>query len=215
MKGKIRWLRSGVVAFSTAMAVMAPARAAEPPSTTTAEITARERPVTRSFYGWQILATGEVGGILAAAAIVLPDSPLKTLPSTVGFIVGAPLYLLGGPATHWTHGEFQKGLISFAASFALPIMGGFVGQAVRCAPDDAEINCATRGFVTGASIALVTVPVVDAFVLGWEDIPADDPLVSAGARARPASKAQPRFTMTPAWLIGPKGAFEVGVVGRF
>ena len=99
------------------------------------------------------------------------------------FVIGMPFYALGGPATHWTHGDFQKGLISLGGNFALPVLGGFIGQGVGCAPSDAAVDCGNRGFLTGFGIALVTVPIIDALVLGWEDIPDDDPLVSSDPRA--------------------------------
>jgi hypothetical protein len=187
------------------------------------EMVSRERPATRSFYGWQILATGEVGGILAAAAAVLPDSPLKTLPSTMGFLVGMPLYALGGPATHWTHGDFEKGLISLGGNFALPVVSGFVGQAVGCARSEAPDDCGTSGFLTGFAIALVTAPLVDALVLGWEDIPDDDPAVpgdapagsGAAASFRQERKRAAHFKVTPAWSFGSKGELAFGIMGRF
>jgi hypothetical protein len=221
MKGSLPRLRS-CVAFSIAVTVVAVAptlaRAADPPpapAPVTTEIMAKERPSTRSFYGWQILATGEAGGVLAAASALLPDKPLGTWPSTFGFIVGMPFYALGGPATHWTHDEFQKGLISLAANFVFPLAGGFTAKAVRCSPSDAADDCGTRGFFTGFSIALVTVPIVDALVLGWEYIPDDELNASAGgARSRAASRP-PSFTMTPTWSVGPRGGFELGVAGRF
>jgi len=218
MKGKIRWLRSGL-ALSAAVTVVAIPRARAhasepPPAPPPTEILAKEHPSTRSFYGWQILATGEAGGVLAAASTLLPESPLKTLPSAFGFIVGMPFYVLGGPATHWTHGEFHKGLISLGANFVFPVAGGLVGQAVRCAPKDAADDCGARGFFTGFSIALVTVPVVDALLLGWEEIPEDDPVLTVGSPRR-ASLERPRFTMVPTWNIAPRGGFEIGVAGRF
>lgn len=217
MKGKIRWSRLGAALFTSALAVAIPAataRAADPPPVAaSAEIVARERPTTRSFYGWQILATGEIGGVVAAASTVLPDSPLKTLPSAFGFIAGMPFYVLGGPATHWTHGEFHKGLISLSANFVVPVVSGLVGQAVRCGPSDAADDCGARGFFIGFAIALVTVPVVDALVLGWEDIVDDDPAATAARRSRAASAA--RFTWAPAWSLGPKRELAFGVAGRF
>jgi hypothetical protein len=228
MKGRRESPLAAVVrAFLSVLAlsaVAAPARAADPPSQGLPDIVARERPTTRTFYGWQILATGEVGGVVAATATVLAESPMKTVPSAVGFLAGMPLYVLGGPATHWTHGAFNKGLISFAGNVVLPVVGGLVGQTVRCAPSDAPADCGSRGFFTGFAIALVTVPIADAFVLGWEDIPDDDPAPSDGAPAPPngastSSAAQhqrvARFTMTPAWSVGPKGQLAVGVAGRF
>ena len=220
MKGKLGSACSAL-AFATMAAIVAmPLRAdaagpVNEAATTSTEVVARERPTTRSFYGWQILVTGGAGGVLAAASFALPDSPLKTLPSAFGFVIGAPLFVLGGPATHWTHGAFEKGVISVGANLALPVVSGLVGQSIRCSPSDAADNCGTRGFVTGFAIALVTVPIVDALVLGWENIPDEDSGMTGVARSRSASKPPSRFTMTPTWRLGPKGAFEVGVVGRF
>jgi hypothetical protein len=199
------------------------ARAADPPAQSPAEVVARERPSTRSFYGWQILATGEAGGVLAAAAMVLPDSPLKTLPSTFAFVIGMPFYALGGPATHWTHGEFNKGLISLAGNIVFPVAGGLIGQSVHCTPADAAINCGTRGFAVGFGIALVTVPLVDALLLGWEDIPDDEaPSVARTSTSgeiaetrRPARRRVGSFTMAPAWNVGPRGELSFGIAGRF
>ena len=210
-------LMASVAAFSVCAST---AHAAGPPAQGMGEMVARERPATRSFYGWQILATGEVGGVLAAAATVLPESPLKTLPSTMGFLVGMPLYALGGPATHWTHGDFEKGLISLGGNFVLPVVSGFVGQAVGCAGSEPADDCGTRGFLTGFAIALVTAPLVDALVLGWEDIPDDDPAVpgaaaSAAASNRSRAKRAAQFAMAPAWNFGPKGELAFGISGRF
>jgi hypothetical protein len=125
---------------------------------------------------------------------VLPESPLKTIPSTFGFLFGMPLYIMGGPATHWTHGEFEKGLISLGGNVVLPVVGGFVGQGIRCAPSDAPDDCGARGFFTGFAIALVTAPVTDALVLGWETSPTTTPRRVAGrcrSGAVPPASARP------------------------
>jgi len=156
--------------------------------------------------------------------MVLADSPFKTFPSTFAIIVGVPLYALGGPATHWTHGAFEKGLISLGANIVFPLAGGLIGQSVHCAPPDAPVNCGMRGFSTGFAIALVTVPVFDALLLGWEDIP-DDEAPSVLRSAMPSGEVaevrrvrRPRavsFSMAPAWNIGPRGELAFGFAGRF
>jgi hypothetical protein len=224
----LAWGAALCVAASTARAAdpaVAGAQPAAPLADGTGEITARERSATRFFYGWKILATGEAGGVLAAAATVIPDSPLKTPASTVGFLIGMPFYALGGPATHWSHGDFAKGLVSLGANFAGPLLGGFIGNGVACAPSDRPANCGTQGFFTGFAIALVTVPVVDAFVLGWESIPDDDPVLRVDARMAEDAAARSRrrlrearaasLTMIPAWSLGPRGELAFGVTGRF
>jgi hypothetical protein len=216
-------LGSGTAVSLTALPVHADGAVPEE-----AEIVARERPSTRSFYGWQILATGEAGGVLAAMSTILPDSPMKSIPSAVGFLVGMPFYALGGPATHWTHGNFQKGLISFGANVVGVLAGGLIGQGVACGQSDSQ-TCGADGFFAGFSIALVTVPLGDALILGWEDIPDDDPLPTTvtpgrkGSAERPFSDAQTlgrqpapaQFSMIPGWSLGPRGELAFGVSGRF
>jgi hypothetical protein len=206
----------------TVTALASRAHATDAVSESNDEVAPRERPSTKNFYGWQILATGEAGGVAAAAAVTLTDSPLKSFVSTMGFLVGMPFYVLGGPATHWTHGDFNKGLLSLGGNFVFPVVGGFIGQAVRCAPSDAATDCGTRGFFDGFSIALVTVPLVDALAFGWEDIPDDDPATPPSGAPRGAApssiarrKDTARFTMVPGWSVGPKGQIAVGVSGRF
>src|SRR6516225_6246012 len=78
---------------------------AEPP----AELFPKARATTKSFYGWQILVSGEFA-------------------STLGFLTGAPTYALAGPIVHWNHGDFPKGLVSFGGNVAFAIVGGFIGQ---------------------------------------------------------------------------------------
>jgi hypothetical protein len=225
----LKWVTlvgSGVVVSLVAL----PARADGTSTSATpmeTELVARERPSTRSFYGWQILALGEAGGVVAAAALVLPESPMKSVPSAVGVLMGMPIYVIGGPAMHWSHGAFEKGLISLGANIVSPIVGGFIGQAVACGGENAAVDCGSRGFFTGFAIALVTVPIADALLLGWEDIPEDDPLPpspvlpgkkAAEAPARsfePRRRRVPQFAVAPAWSLGPRGELAFGVSGRF
>jgi hypothetical protein len=176
----------------------------------------RERPTRRSFYGWEILAFGESGALLAAGSVLLPDKPLGSVPATIGFVVGMPVYALGGPVVHWQHGEFHKGLIAFGGNVAFPLIGGFVGRGVRCGESNAPIDCGSRGFLAGFAIGALIAPVVDAIALGWEDIPLED-VVTGGdiehRRRRPTPSTA--FSISPTWSIGPRGSVELGVVGSF
>ncbi|HEX9295354.1 MAG TPA: hypothetical protein VF881_05950, partial [Polyangiaceae bacterium] len=153
----------------------------------------RERPSTLSFYGWQILASGEVGGIVAAGAMVLPDRLLGSWPATAAFLIAMPTYALGGPIVHWTHGHFEKGLLSFGGNVVGPLIGGFTGEAIRCNQDSAPADCAARGFRVGFAVALMVVPVVDALVLGWENRPLDDYTARADARRGAEVSITPTF----------------------
>jgi len=172
------------------------------------------RPATRrSFYGWQILASGGAGGLLAAGAIFLPNRPLGSLPATATFMVAMPVYAIGGPAVHWTHGDFWRGLVSFGGNVALPLLGGFVGQAIRCRPSNAPNDCGGLGFFAGFGIGLLTAPLVDAIALGWEDIPVDY-IGALEHRSAGRHSIVSRFSIAPAWSFG-HGSIELGLSGRF
>jgi hypothetical protein len=135
-------------------------------------VEAHPPPTQRSFYGWQIIAVGEVGAVLVSASLVLPDRFLSTAPSAAAFIVGVPTYLLGAPIVHWSHDDFGKGLISLAANATLPVIGGVAGRAVACSGEHAT-DCAYRGFGAGLALTALVLPLVDALVLGWETVPLD------------------------------------------
>jgi hypothetical protein len=167
------------------------------------DITGPPRTV-RSFYGWQILATGGVGGALAAASIALPDKPFDGFLPTAGFLLGIPLYALGGPVAHWSHGDFQKGMVSFGANLAFPIVGGLVGRALSCGRSQAPDDCGSHGFADGVAIGLLLAPVIDAAFLGWSDEPVDV------AKRRETKK----FSLGPL-LQFPRGGMLAGVTGRF
>jgi hypothetical protein len=190
----------------------AQARSAEAP----AELSPKQRSTAKTFYGWQILATGEVGSLMAASSVLLPPSPLGGFPATVSFIVGMPIYTLGGPIVHWTHGNFNKGLISFGGNVGFFFVGGLSGQAIRCAKTNPAPNCGERGFFTGFAIAILIAPVLDAAILGWEDVPFDDFTDGQvlGGTSRPRAH-RTTFSLAPTWSVGPRGSIEVGVSGRF
>jgi hypothetical protein len=200
-----------MVALSSASAGAAGANGAPPP----AEIQAQERKTSRSFYGWEILATGEIGGLLMVASVVLPETPVGTPLATAGFIIGAPAFVLSGPVVHWSHNQFDKGLLSLAGNIALPLLGGIVSRSAGC-DRDAETACRERAFLMGLGLAAAVTPVIDALVLGWEDVPWDDTQTStASLRSRPRVMTPPRFSMAPSFGLGPRGELTLGLGGRF
>ncbi len=209
-------LASGIAALF-ALALPVRALAADPPNTEAfVEIQPRERPMTTSFYGWQILASGEVGGVLAAGAMMLPDKLIGSWPATAAFLVGMPAYALGGPIVHWTHGHFEKGLVSFAANVAGPLIFGFTGEIIRCNEANAPDDCGSRGFPAGFALALVVVPLVDALVLGWENRPLDDYTTGSGARSVTAERSRaPSVSITPIFGIDVQKTMRLGVGGVF
>lgn len=192
-----------------------PAFATNPPAgPPLPELIPKVRPTTRLFYGWQILVTGEVGALLATAAVVLPDQPLGSAPATAGFVVGMPLFAIGGPAVHWAHDDFTKGLISFGANVVLPLTGGFAGRALRCNETNALDDCASRGFLTGVAISAVVVPIIDALALGWQDLPVEDAL-SLGIPRLGKRPRESTLVIAPWSNFGKSGLFQVGLGGHF
>jgi hypothetical protein len=129
-------------------------------------------------------------------------------------MVAMPVYALGGPIAHWTHGDFTRGLVSFGGNVVLPLVGGFVGQAIRCRPSDAPVDCGGLGFFTGFGIGLLTAPIVDAIALGWEDMPIDY-IGALEHRSAGQRSMGSRVSIAPVWTFGPRGSFEVGLSGRF
>jgi hypothetical protein len=182
--------------------VLTAARAAS--GQTPVEVFPKQRRTTSVFYGWEILATGEAGGLLSAASILLPERPLSSAPATAGFLIGMPAFAMGGPVVHWIHGDFSKGLVSFGGNAVSAVAAGFTGEAIRCGHSDAP-DCGQLGFFTGLAVAVMIAPLVDAAVLGWEDVPAEDVY----------GRSSPRMTLAPTWRLGPRGSIEVGVTGRF
>jgi hypothetical protein len=171
------------------------------------ELVPRVLPTVKVFYGWQIVAIGEAGGLVAAAAVVLPSSQISSPLATFAFLLGMPAYVLGGPVVHWSHGAFEKGLLSLGANVIGPVVAGLVGSGIRCRPADAPSSCGTIGFLNGLAVAVVTVPLLDAFALGWEDEQIDDP---------PTGQTRPPrgLAVEPLFRVG-QGSVAIGLGGRF
>lgn len=191
-----------------------PARAAEPqPSRTQPrrDLVIEERPTTRNFYGWEILLTGGVGGVVVAASVFVPEKPVGDVLSTTGFILGMPAFGLGGPIIHWTHGNFSKGLVSLGGNATLSLASGLAGRSIACSKSD-DADCTTRGLFRGLGVAAVVAPLLDAAILGWEDLPVDDYTRTIAVRRR---REDGSFRWAPVWSVGPRGSFEIGVAGKF
>jgi hypothetical protein len=173
------------------------------------ELVPRVLPTERVFYGWEVLAAGEIGGALVAGSIVLPSSEVASPVATFAFLIGMPIYALGGPLMHWRHGDFGKGMVSFSANVVGATVGGLIGGRVRCGKSPAPPNCGMDGFFDGLAVAVLTVPVLDAVILGWEDVPVDEPLPLTSRSAQPGAVA-----LQPLVSVGPR-SLSLGVGGRF
>jgi len=170
------------------------------------ELVPRVLPTERVFYGWEILATGEVGGALVAASVWLPSSEVGTPASTFAFLIGMPTYAVAGPLVHWGHGHWVKGLASLGLNVAGATIGGIVGSAVQCNRQGAPGDCSLKGVFNGLAVAGLTVPLIDAGVLGWEDVQVSDPVA--------ARTGSTRVALAPLMSVGPR-SLSLGVGGRF
>jgi len=112
---------------------------------------------------------------------------------------------------HWTHGEFEKGLLAFGGNVVVPMIGGFAGRSLRCGEQNAPVDCGPRGFLAGLGVAVLVAPVIDAFALGWQNVPLEDTTMSARFDRRKKASG----TLVPTWTLGPAGFIELGVAGRF
>jgi hypothetical protein len=126
-----------------------------------------------------------------------------------------PLYALGGPIVHWSHADFTKGLISFGGNATFLVSGGLIGQSVRCSKEPDSANCGERGFFSGLAVAILIAPLLDAAVLGWEEVPVDMYTGGGGRRLGAQGPARIGWTVAPTWNVGPRGAFQIGVSGSF
>ncbi|HKQ71322.1 MAG TPA: hypothetical protein VJT73_18390 [Polyangiaceae bacterium] len=205
--------RMSLLVAMLAWVLSARVSAAEPKATEE-ELVPRKAKTTKAFYGWQILATGGAGGLISAMSLLVPERRLATPLGTAGFVVGMPAYALGGPIAHWTHDNFDKGLISFAGNIVVPLAGGVAARAIKCGHANAEDDCGTQGFFTGFAVGVVIAPILDALILGWEDVPAAD--VFSRVLPGPKRGANPGpFTIAPTANLGPYGLVQFGVSGKF
>lgn len=186
--------------------------AATDPAPIPRQIEAKSPATRREFYGWPILAIGGAGGLLAAASIALPDLPFNSIPSVAAFVIGAPTYGLAGPIVHWSHGYFEKGLISFMGNIGLPVLVGAVGASISCGHDSAR-GCSGDGWARGAAIGMLVAPVLDALILGWEDAPVDY-IGRTDRRAPHLVGSAHGLTVSPS-LVFRGGITSIGVTGRY
>src|SRR5215831_10481370 len=84
----------------------------------------KQRATTKTFYGWQILASGEVGSVVAVASVLVPESLFGSFYSSLGFVTGMPVYALGGSIVHWIYNDFTKGAVSFGGNAAFALVEG-------------------------------------------------------------------------------------------
>jgi hypothetical protein len=144
-------------------------RAATPPRplapTTTVAPKMRER-----WYGWQSLSTDGASLLLLVAAGAASDSKGKASDIMAYGAVGG--YLLGGPATHLLHDSPSRGAGSLGLRLGLPIAFGFIGSSLERCSEDFDL-CGVPGAIVGGVLGIATAVVLDASVLGYDEVPLD------------------------------------------
>jgi hypothetical protein len=177
-----------------------------PPAPTPADALDPETPRTvsatpeRRWYGWQILATDAVAGAIAFGAVKTRLPPL--------YLLGALIYVGGGPAIHRQHDHHAAVVPSLVARLIAPVVGivGIIVVETRvCSPvTDGGFfysTCQQRGAVAALAAPLLVTSLVDA-AFSWT--PARDAPTANGPDV--------------AWALSPasNGAgATLGVVGRF
>ena len=120
------------------------------------------------WYGWQTLATDGAAVTLFIAGASADSGAVAVL--------GVGTYVLGGPVVHWTHDGGWRGWASLGIRVGGPVLVGLGGFALGsgCEGEDAEV-CPAVGAALFGSLGLVSAIIVDAAVLGYEEVkPSDD-----------------------------------------
>jgi hypothetical protein len=125
-----------------------------------------EAPPATHWYGWQTLLA-DLGAItLGVAALSQSDS--RSLARPLG-VASAALYLGGGPAIHFVHGQAAEGIEDALLRLGAPVAGALIGAATASCPKTGDgslcgLDRAAIGFVAGVAAAAI----VDAAVLARE-----------------------------------------------
>ena len=120
----------------------------------------------RRWYGWQGLGADAAATVMFVAAAEATEDIHPPL-----FIPGLLIYGLGGPISHFAHGETRRGFDSLALRVGLPLVTMFVvvGTAEKCFEQGCEPDFELAG-VSGVAVA-VSAALFDDLVLGWERVP--------------------------------------------
>ncbi len=164
------------------------------------------RPSGWHWYGWQVLVTGGVAGLLTASSIVIPHW-VSTPPRYRN--LGAETYLpyaafvLSSPIVHLAHDDIKKSIGSLAINIIVPYLT--ILAISNCYDNSTDSACnGNRRFSAldlGILAGFIGVPVIDALALGWE-------------RNQPnggIAKTQLRLNAAP----GQRGGFNLAVSGIF
>lgn len=166
----------------------------------------------RRWYGWQIIISDAVGGVLQTAGIF---SSLASPPLGAGlFVTGQTVSFFGGPIVHWAHGHVGRGFASmFGLRVGLPFLGGLlaIGPAVASNNSAAATNWIYAGIGLGSLVGWI----IDVAVLAFDEVQPGFARRSPGDRSLEARTMRPSWTMAPSLYRNADGATMVGVTGWF
>jgi hypothetical protein len=121
----------------------------------------------RTWYGWQILVSDA-----ASAATFLAGAKIDSS-GVVG--LGVAGYLAGGPAIHFGHGSFARGMASLGFRVGAPIGGALIGGLIVAAftnnsstSNSAFVPAWVVGAAFGFSIGVISAPILDATLLAYD-----------------------------------------------
>lgn len=142
----------------------------------------------RAWYGWQ------TAGLDAVSVIGLEVGAHASTGGQTPMLLGAGLFLLGGPITHLAHGRYGAA----AASLGLRVLGPLIGFGLgRMGSNGAD------PLILGTTIGVIGAATLDAVLLGWETTPAP--------RARGAASATGTWSIAP-WVDRTRAGVAVGGV---
>lgn len=116
------------------------------------------------FYGWQNILVAYGGVAIAASAVGGHELG-------VTFGVGVGIYGLGGPIVHLAHGYPGRAVGSLMINAALPALGLLIGGSASHCTGHEECNPDFGPAIAGVTLGMLAAPLLDAFLMGYEDEP--------------------------------------------
>lgn len=164
----------------------------------------------REWYGWQVL-------LVDAGSLVVMIGGAAAQSGAVGATGG--LIYLGGPAVvHFAHGNVAKGLGSMGLRLGAPLAGTLLGfgiGAASCSSSREQTSCVGAGMALGFLGGYLAGISIDAGLLAYEDVKADQPAQAASRHTAPrVAKPAPSLRVLPSAAVTPQGG-SVGLVGTF
>lgn len=173
----------------TGTPTVAPARPPPPPT-----VIARPPPPPPAYYGYQTIVVRAVGAAVFAVGAVVGDDAEGAGAGLA--VAGVTIFVIGPVVVHGIHGQPRNAVLSFGLNLLLTGAGLGAGIGVGAGSND-DLGAVFGGMV-GVGLAQVTMLILDATWLGFEDEPRG-----------------PDVAWSPTLLRDPEGAPLPGLVVAF